>query len=400
MARKLNEAHAHLLAASESMASHDRERAFWLGLTAVHTVWSMPTDPGKLITTVDHLASLAPAGSPLDSVAWLARWAALAAVGTDRGGYPDLDPLILRAADVARERGPEALAEVMSFAVMVNRDETSSKIAAELIKGARERGAVAVLPAALAPTQLEPGVSRAVSGCADHRDQAVTLSRDTGRQLWAAYANSALAYLAGPGRSGPVPRSGRHRDGSAGRRARDRHPGSRGARALLGLGRISEAYERLADVQRGAVRHLSAVQRSVPDFVEAAVRIGRADEAGEALRRCDAWAAVMDERWTDALVLRCRALLATAASAEHLYLAALAAHPAKERPFDRARTTLLYGEWLRRARRKAEARQQLIIARRLFDAMDARPWTIGPPVSWPRSTDQAGNVRRRRLTGG
>jgi DNA-binding NarL/FixJ family response regulator len=94
----------------------------------------------------------------------------------------------------------------------------------------------------------------------------------------------------------------------------------------------------------------------------------------EALRRCDAWAAVMDERWTDALVLRCRALLSTDASAEDLYVAALAAHPAKERPFDRARTTLLHGEWLRRARRKAEARQQLIIAGQQFDAMGARPW--------------------------
>jgi DNA-binding CsgD family transcriptional regulator len=112
----------------------------------------------------------------------------------------------------------------------------------------------------------------------------------------------------------------------------------------------------------------------VPDFVEAAVRIGRADEAAEAMRRCETWAAVMDEPWTDALVLRCRALLATDDSAEDLYVQALARHPVDERPFDRARTTLLYGEWLRRARRKTEAREQLGVARRLFDQLGARPW--------------------------
>ncbi len=142
----------------------------------------------------------------------------------------------------------------------------------------------------------------------------------------------------------------------------------------LGLGRIAEAYEHLAGVQRGPTRHLSTVQRSVPDLVEAAVRIGRAEDAAEAMRRCETWAAVMGEPWTDALVLRCRALLATDDSAEDLYVQALARHSADERPFDRARTTLLYGEWLRRARRKTQAREHLNVARHLFDQLGARPW--------------------------
>lgn len=376
VARKLNEAHAHLLAASEAMAAHDRERAFWLGLTAVHTVWSMPTDRAKLVATVDHLASLAPTGSPLDAVAWLAKWAALAAVGTDRSGYPDLDLLISRAADVARERGPEALAEVMSFAVMVNRDETSSKIATELIQGARERGAVAVLPAALAQISLSQVFLGRYRDALITGTEAVTLGRDTGQQLWAVYASSALAYLAAI--QGDQARCFELVGIGAGPSGGERATSTQARAALglldLGLGRVAEAYERLAGVQQGPIRHLSTVQRSVPDFVESAIRIGRTDEAAEALRRCVAWAAVMDERWTDALVLRCRALLAADASAEDLYLAALAAHPINERPFDRARTTLLYGEWLRRARRKADARQQLITARQLFDGIDARPW--------------------------
>ncbi|GAB3416551.1 ATP-binding protein [Flindersiella endophytica] len=375
-ARDLHESYGHLLAASDAMATADGERAFWLGLSAVHAVWSMPTDPDKLVAAVDHLASLAPAGTALDAVAWLAKWTAVAALATDPRGYPDLDPLLLRAACVAREHGPEALAEVMSFAVMVNRDRTSSEIATELIQSARERGAVAVLPPALAQLSLSQVFLGRYQDALISGTEAVTLGRDTGQQLWAAYASSALAYLAAiqgdEARCLELAGSG---PGSLGdERATGTHAGAALGLLDLGLGRIAEAYERLAGVQRGPIRHLSVVQRSVPDFVEVAVRTGRADEAAEAMQRCESWAAVMAEPWTDALVLRCQALLSTDDSAEDLYVRALARHPVDERPFDRARTTLLYGEWLRRARRRAEAREHLDVARRLFDHLGARPW--------------------------
>jgi DNA-binding CsgD family transcriptional regulator len=376
MARDLHEAHTHLLAASDLMAARDPERAFWLGLTAVHTVWALPTDSDQLRPTVDHLASLVPAGSPLDAVGWLARWAALGALGADRIGYPELDPLIAQAAEVARERGPEALAEVMSFAVMVNRDRTASEIAAEIVRGARECGAVTVLPLALAQLSLTQVCLGRYRDALISGTEAVTLGRDTGQPLWAAYAGSALAGLAAI--QGDEARCLELAGVAPGRAGDERATGTQADAALglldLGFGRIADAYERLAEVQRGPARHLSSVHRSVPDLVEAAVRIGRVDEAASALRRCERWATVLDEPWTDALVLRCRALLAPDRSAESLYLDALARHPVDSRPFDRARTTLLYGEWLRRARRKGDARAQLIAAREAFDGLDARPW--------------------------
>jgi DNA-binding NarL/FixJ family response regulator len=45
-----------------------------------------------------------------------------------------------------------------------------------------------------------------------------------------------------------------------------------------------------------------------------------------------------------------------------------------QRPFDRARTQLLYGEWLRRARRRTEARPQLAAALETFQRLGASPW--------------------------
>jgi DNA-binding NarL/FixJ family response regulator len=45
-----------------------------------------------------------------------------------------------------------------------------------------------------------------------------------------------------------------------------------------------------------------------------------------------------------------------------------------DRPFDEARTRLLYGEWLRRDKRKADARIHLSLALQAFERLGATPW--------------------------
>ncbi|WP_327584683.1 helix-turn-helix transcriptional regulator [Nonomuraea sp. NBC_00507] len=57
-----------------------------------------------------------------------------------------------------------------------------------------------------------------------------------------------------------------------------------------------------------------------------------------------------------------------------LYERALTLHGEGEQPFDEARTRLVYGEWLRRTRRRAEARGQLQAAMDAFDRLGATPW--------------------------
>jgi DNA-binding CsgD family transcriptional regulator len=71
------------------------------------------------------------------------------------------------------------------------------------------------------------------------------------------------------------------------------------------------------------------------------------------------------------LAHRCRALVTGGEEAEWHYLAAL------ERPeasFEHARTELLYGAWLRRARRKTESRAHLIAALDHLERAGATPW--------------------------
>jgi DNA-binding NarL/FixJ family response regulator len=86
------------------------------------------------------------------------------------------------------------------------------------------------------------------------------------------------------------------------------------------------------------------------------------------------WAGAIGRGWSNALATRCAALMASEDEAGELYEQALASHAADNIPFDQARTRLLYGEWLRRAQRRGQAREQLEAAREVFEYLGARPW--------------------------
>ncbi|GAA3105931.1 hypothetical protein GCM10020001_024580 [Nonomuraea salmonea] len=144
------------------------------------------------------------------------------------------------------------------------------------------------------------------------------------------------------------------------------------------------------------MRHHICATRSTPDLVESAVRVGSPERAAEPLARLATWAGSVRQPWADALVLRCRGLLAADDQAEALYTAALDLHSQDVRPLEYARTALLYGEWLRRAQRKAEARGPLHDALEVFDRLGMRPWAerargeltaTGAPGQGPRPAE-------------
>jgi len=71
---------------------------------------------------------------------------------------------------------------------------------------------------------------------------------------------------------------------------------------------------------------------------------------------------------------RCRALITQGPAAEQHYQAALAVEGMSTRPTELARTELAYGQWLRRARRRSDARVHLRTALELFVRLGAAPW--------------------------
>ncbi|MFP3965847.1 AAA family ATPase [Actinomadura fulvescens] len=139
----------------------------------------------------------------------------------------------------------------------------------------------------------------------------------------------------------------------------------------LGLGRHRAAFDRMSEHWRG---WSFVAGRSVADLVDAAVRVDRADAARGPLAQAEEWTAGCEEEWAAAILLRCRAMLGPADSAEALFTEALSLHQKSDQPYEQARTWLAYGEWLRRRRRKHEARAPLRNALESFERLGARLW--------------------------
>ncbi|MFI6849345.1 ATP-binding protein [Kitasatospora sp. NPDC050467] len=140
----------------------------------------------------------------------------------------------------------------------------------------------------------------------------------------------------------------------------------------LGLGRAEAALEPLESARREAAHPLLSLPL-LPDLVEAAGRAGRPERATEPARLLGEWATALGQPALSALARRCQALTGPDSTAEEHFTAALALHEGGS-AYDRARTALLYGEWLRRLRRQIDARDQLRVALEAFERLGAEPW--------------------------
>ncbi|HEV2815327.1 MAG TPA: LuxR C-terminal-related transcriptional regulator, partial [Solirubrobacteraceae bacterium] len=111
-----------------------------------------------------------------------------------------------------------------------------------------------------------------------------------------------------------------------------------------------------------------------PDLIEALVRAGDPDRAGE---RLDAWEAVATRtgrRLALATAARCRGLLVADEEIDAAFGSAMELHEQVPNPFQRARTLYCLGERLRRARRRADARAPLRDALAIFERLGAQDW--------------------------
>lgn len=142
----------------------------------------------------------------------------------------------------------------------------------------------------------------------------------------------------------------------------------------LGRGRAGAAVEHLARVVAGPAHHPVIAVHCAADLVDAAVQADLPDAAAEPLALLERWAGDTRQRWVGAVALRCRALVAPDGEAEPLFIGALDLHGPSPASFQRARTELAYGQWLRRIRRRSEARSHLRAARAAFESLGSTPW--------------------------
>jgi RNA polymerase sigma factor (sigma-70 family) len=101
-------------------------------------------------------------------------------------------------------------------------------------------------------------------------------------------------------------------------------------------------------------------------LIEAASRTGRSERAAEALEVLSESTQASGTPWALAVEARSRALVTPDEAAEPLFREAIARLQPTRLRLDLARTHLLYGEWLRRERRRLDARTELHLAYDLF----------------------------------
>jgi DNA-binding CsgD family transcriptional regulator len=250
------------------------------------------------------------------------------------------------------------------------------RLAALAEQRARATGLIASLPSILmGRATWELGASR-FAAAESTAAEAVELAREVGQEGVAAITVALMARAdAVRGREDDCRTRASEALALAAARS-EAHPESAAETALaqldLGMGRPSEALVRLQNVFTGG--HLVFRYAVIDDLVEAAAAAGRPDEALDAVAAWQRWLRHTELPIGHAVLARARALLAAPEDADARFQEALAAHEQVSWPFGQARTELAYGEFLRRARRRTEARAQLRAALERFEALGAAPW--------------------------
>ncbi len=171
----------------------------------------------------------------------------------------------------------------------------------------------------------------------------------------------------------------------------------------LGLGRYPEALRSARALAEADAPSWSNF--ALPLIVEAALRCGETNAATEALEEVVVRAEAAATPFALGVMWRCRALVAdddTTAPAFDRAIEALERTPWRT---ELARTHLLYGEWLRRQRKRTAAREQLRTAHRMFESMGARAFGERARVELhatgekarSRQVDAAGDLTAREL---
>jgi DNA-binding CsgD family transcriptional regulator len=249
--------------------------------------------------------------------------------------------------------------------------------AAELARASR---ALRVLPLVLDTiAALESRTGRYTSAQAKSLE-ALRIARDTGQLTQAASCLTTLALIDAI--------RGHERECVA--RAREAvslvdadhvvHAWAAAALALLDLGRgradaVVAASGAMDDALAATGWSADVETLWLPILVEAHNRLGARKAAAAIVDRLVVVDSKLSTVHAHAVTARCRALVAGGTDAIEWFERALEWHGRSPRIFDRARTELCYGEWLRRARKPHAARVQLESALATFERLRATPWS-------------------------
>ena len=131
-----------------------------------------------------------------------------------------------------------------------------------------------------------------------------------------------------------------------------------------GLGRYEDALAAVVPSERFHTE--GPAIWTLTELIEAAVRLGRPERARRAFEHVEETTRAAGTEWALGIEARLRALLSDGEDADELYKEAITRLGRTSIRVQLARTHLLYGEWLRRERRRVDARAELRTAYELF----------------------------------
>ncbi|WP_127127280.1 LuxR family transcriptional regulator [Georgenia sp. SYP-B2076] len=361
-------AHRRLLQEAAAVAPHDPGRAREMAMFAASLAAAVPLEAstdllplaGEPTTARDRCVE-----QVLRSFVHIARheWAdAVVAVRSAESHADDADP------------GLDGLLANLALAAMhVGLDDVALRLHERLLVNAREAGALILVLYALTRRGGVDTVLGRWDQLAAGAQESLRLAEATGRPGLAAMPRAWLTLVSAMRGDG---------DASAHLAALERT----GATGLMGTTSASVKDQLLwvrallTDSPAAALHHYEqmthgfAERMIVVDRIETAVLAGRRDLAERWLREIAHFAEGTGSAWAAAVAEHGMATLAEGKDVGVHLTRALELHAHSPRRVDAARTHLAYGEWLRRERRRVDARPHLRTALKTFEDVGARRW--------------------------
>ena len=271
----------------------------------------------------------------------------------------------LRSERISEDEGLRCLWLGSRAAMSMWEDEAWNALADRHVKLARDAGALAVLPMALRSrmnVHIHLGEFTAAASLIEELD---AITKVTGGHHHPGYAAKTLAAWKG-GEAEALELMAELPSWADGALVAT----AQYATAFLcnGFGRYEDALAAAEQVSEQP-EALGVAGWALAELVEAAIRSGETERAADAFERLAESTRASGTEWALGVEARSRALLSEGETAEDLYREAIDRLGNTRVRAALARAHLVYGEWLRRERRRLDARKQLRIAHGLFNEM-------------------------------
>jgi DNA-binding CsgD family transcriptional regulator len=380
-APRLSETASQLLSAAKQLESLDDDlaRETYLEALAATMYAGRLGGPGDLANVAEAaLAAIGRVPTPHRPIDLLLSGMANRLVGGMRAGSDPLRTALELMCTQAQQNDDQALrwmslglAIVQESAVgEVWDDAIYGQLATDAVRHARDAGALAVLPPALAYRAGVHVLAGEFATAATLIEEAASITAATDYAPLRYHSLTLAAWRGIPADAvGPIEVAAA--DATA--RGEGRALGLTGYLSAVlynGLGRYEDAFAAARDGCE--YEDLGFHGWCLFELVEAATRIGNKEIAVDAVRRLEERAGTSGTDWGLGALANARALVADDELADSLYAEAIERLEHTRVVVHLARTHLLYGEWLRRVNRRVDARRHLNNAHEMFTRMGAQ----------------------------